>query len=163
MRGPHRQRVRGEPDRTRRAALHGKEKTMATKVARTGVRRERGWLYFLDKQGDVSRARMARGGGKAPKQGREKVAKAGVTREDGFLYFIDKQGDVARTKMARSGGKGRRKVAKRRSAAKKGAARRTAKRATKRVAKRATKRTVKRATRRTATRARKASARRARR
>ena len=37
---------------------------MATKVARTGITREKGWLYYLDKKGDVSRARMARGGGK---------------------------------------------------------------------------------------------------
>ena len=47
---------------------------MATVVEKTGIKREKGWLYFLDKGGDVSRARMARGGGKAPK-GREKVAK----------------------------------------------------------------------------------------
>ena len=37
---------------------------MATKVARTRVKREKGWLYYLDKRGNVSRARMARGGGK---------------------------------------------------------------------------------------------------
>ena len=78
---------------------------MATKVSKTSIRRERGWLYYLDKQGDVSRARMARGGGKPAKGKPEKVAKAGVKREEGFLYFIDKQGDVSRTKMARSGGR----------------------------------------------------------
>ena len=37
---------------------------MATKVARTGIKREKGWLYYLDKKGHVSRAKMARGGGK---------------------------------------------------------------------------------------------------
>ncbi len=31
------------------------------KVARVGVRKEKGYLYFVDKQGDVSRAKMARG------------------------------------------------------------------------------------------------------
>jgi hypothetical protein len=30
-------------------------------VANAGVRRESGWLYFIDKDGDVSRAKMARG------------------------------------------------------------------------------------------------------
>ena len=45
---------------------------MATVVEKTGIRRAKGWLYFLDKRGDVSRARMARGGGKGPKE-REKV------------------------------------------------------------------------------------------
>ena len=37
---------------------------MATVVAKTGVQREKGWLYYLDKRGNVSRARMARGGGR---------------------------------------------------------------------------------------------------
>ena len=30
-------------------------------VASAGVKRESGWLYFIDKDGDVSRAEMARG------------------------------------------------------------------------------------------------------
>ena len=30
-------------------------------VASCGVTRESGWLYFIDKDGDVSRAKMARG------------------------------------------------------------------------------------------------------
>ena len=29
--------------------------------AQAGVTRESGWLYFIDKDGDVSRAKMARG------------------------------------------------------------------------------------------------------
>ncbi len=74
---------------------------MAQKVAKAGVDREKGWLYFLDKQGDVSRTRMARGGGKHTPGKPQKIAKVGVKREDGFLYFVDKQGDVARAKMAR--------------------------------------------------------------
>ena len=56
---------------------------MATKVARTGVRRASGWLYYLDKQGDVSRVPMARGGARPPRSRPQKVAKAGVKREDG--------------------------------------------------------------------------------
>ena len=59
----------------------------------------KGYLYYLDKQGAVSRSQMARagkGGGNA-----EKVATAGVNRESGYLYFIDKNGDVARAPMAR--------------------------------------------------------------
>ena len=30
-------------------------------VSNAGVNRESGWLYFIDKDGDVSRAKMARG------------------------------------------------------------------------------------------------------
>jgi hypothetical protein len=37
---------------------------MAQKVAKVGVRKEVGWLYFVDKQGDISRAPMSRGGRK---------------------------------------------------------------------------------------------------
>lgn len=37
---------------------------MAQKVAKVGIKKEKGFLYFIDKQGDVSRAPMARGGKK---------------------------------------------------------------------------------------------------
>ena len=36
---------------------------MAEKVKTCGVSKEKGYLYYLDKQGDVSRAPMARGRG----------------------------------------------------------------------------------------------------
>lgn len=74
---------------------------MAEKVAKVGVKKESGYLYFVDKNGDVSRAKMARGGGKKGKQKAEKVSKAGVSKESGYLYFVDKDGDVSRAKMAR--------------------------------------------------------------
>jgi hypothetical protein len=74
---------------------------MAQKVTKVGVKKEAGYLYFVDKQGDVSRAKMARGGMKTKKGKPEKVAKAGVKKESGYLYFVDKQGDVSRAKMAR--------------------------------------------------------------
>ncbi len=70
---------------------------MAEKVAKAGVKREDGFLYYIDKQGDVSRAKMARGGKKGGKT--EKVAKVGVKKQAGFLYFLDKKGDVSRAKM----------------------------------------------------------------
>ena len=75
---------------------------MAQKVMKLGIKREKGWLYYIDKQGNVSRKKMARGGAKKQNLGRaEVVEKAGVKREQGYLYFIDKQGDIARAKMAR--------------------------------------------------------------
>ncbi len=76
-------------------------KTMAQKVEKAGVKRAKGYLYYLDKQGDISRAKMARGGSKGGRP--EKVKKLGVKREEGYLYFIDKQGDVSRAKMVRGG------------------------------------------------------------
>ena len=74
---------------------------MAEKVAKVGVKKESGWLYFVDKHGDVSRAMMARGGRKKGSTKTEKVAKVGVKKESGYLYFVDKNGDVSRAKMAR--------------------------------------------------------------
>ena len=72
---------------------------MAEVGARTGVRKESGYLYYLGKNGNVWRSKMARagkGGGNA-----EEVAKAGVKRQSGYLYYIDKNGDVSRSPMAR--------------------------------------------------------------
>lgn len=34
---------------------------MGTKVKKTGIKREKGYLYYVDKQGDISKAKMARG------------------------------------------------------------------------------------------------------
>ena len=72
---------------------------MAEKVKSTGVTKQSGYLYYLDKNGNVSRTKMARGANKGVNA--EVVANAGVTRESGWLYFIDKDGDVSRAKMAR--------------------------------------------------------------
>ena len=67
---------------------------MAEKVKNTGVTKQSGYLYYLDKNGNVSRTRMARGANKGGSP--EVVANAGVRRESGWLYFIDKDGDVSR-------------------------------------------------------------------
>lgn len=74
---------------------------IATKVARVGVKKQKGYLYFVDKKGNVARAKMSRGKNKKGKAKQEMVAKAGVKKDAGYLYFIDKDGDVARAKMAR--------------------------------------------------------------
>ena len=47
---------------------------MAQKVAKVGIKKESGYLYFVDKNGDISRAQMARGGRKA-KAAKKKVVK----------------------------------------------------------------------------------------
>ena len=72
---------------------------MAEVVKSTGVSKEKGYLYYLGKDGNVWRSKMSRGkkgGGNA-----EQVASAGDQRESGYLYFIDKNGDVSRSPMAR--------------------------------------------------------------
>ena len=74
---------------------------MSEKVAKAGIKRAKGYLYYLDKHGDISRAKMARGGKKGGKP--ERVAKMGIKRKVGYLYFIDKHGDVSAAKMVRGG------------------------------------------------------------
>jgi len=76
---------------------------MAQKLVKLGIKRQKGFLYYIDKQGDVSCAKMARGDkkGGSPK----KVAKVGIKRQEGNLYFLDKQGDVSCAKMKRGGKK----------------------------------------------------------
>jgi len=76
---------------------------MAKKIAKVGVKKEKGYLYFVDKNGDVSAAQMARGDKKGGKP--KKVAKAGIKKEPGFLYFVDKDGDIASAAMVRGGAK----------------------------------------------------------
>ena len=79
---------------------------MATKVVKCKIKRKSGYLYFIDKKGDVSMAKMARGKQKGGKP--QKVYKCGIKKRPGYLYFVDKQGDVSMAKMVR-GGKKRRK------------------------------------------------------
>ncbi len=80
---------------------------MATKVLKCGIKRQKGYLYYLDKRGNVSMAKMARGKkkGGSPKV----VVKASIKRKKGYLYFVDKKGDVSMAKMARGGRKKKKK------------------------------------------------------
>ena len=79
---------------------------MAQKLVKLGIKRQKGYLYYIDKKGDVSCAKMARGKkkGGSPK----KVAKVGIKRKEGYLYFLDKKGDISAAKMKRGGKKKRR-------------------------------------------------------
>jgi len=51
----------------------GVDKMAAQKVAKVGIKKESGWLYFVDKKGDISRAKMARGGKKKKKKKKKKA------------------------------------------------------------------------------------------
>jgi len=84
---------------------------MAEVVAKVGVKKVKGYLYFVDKKGNVARAAMSRAGRKKGKAKVEVVSKVGVKKVPGYLYFIDGKGHVARAMMAR-GRKGAKKKAK---------------------------------------------------
>ena len=78
---------------------------MGEVLVKCGVKRQPGYLYFVDKKGNVARAKMARGGGKKGKQKQEVLAKTAIKRESGYLYYVDSKGNLCRAKMARRGKK----------------------------------------------------------
>ena len=82
---------------------------MAEVVAKLGVKRESGYLYFL-RGSDVWKTPMKRAGGPSASNKAEKVAAGNFKREEGYLYFLDRKGDVARAKRA-VGGQKRKKAA----------------------------------------------------
>jgi len=53
---------------------------MAEKVHKVGLVRESGYLYFIDKQGDISRSVMARGGKTSKKNTAAKKVKKTIKR-----------------------------------------------------------------------------------
>ena|GEM_PF-1370673 len=84
----------------------GSKKTQV--VARVGVAREPGFLYYLGLSHDgltpIMRVQMVRGGEKRPSsRPPEAVAALRHEREAGWLYFLDRDGNVARSRMSRSG------------------------------------------------------------
>jgi len=80
---------------------------MAQLVAKVGIKRQKGYLYFIDKKGNISAAKMARG--KKKGGGIKLVAKVGIKKKKGYLYFVDKKGNVSAAKMARGGRKKKRR------------------------------------------------------
>jgi len=81
---------------------------MAEVVCKCGVKRQKGYLYFVNKKGDLARAPMARAGKKSSKK-QEVVHKCGINKKSGYLYFLDKKGNVAMAKMAKGGRKKKRR------------------------------------------------------
>jgi len=77
---------------------------MGKVIANTKIKREKGFLYFLNKKGDVAKVAMKRAGKKANKK-QTVVAKTGIKRKKGYLYYLDKKGNVAEAKMSRGGKK----------------------------------------------------------
>lgn len=75
-------------------------------VAKTKVLREKGYLYFLDKKGDIGRRRRNPGhhDRRSFNYPNEKVVKLGIKKAKGYLYFLKPIGDdveVRRVAMQR--------------------------------------------------------------
>lgn len=73
---------------------------MGTVVCKCEIKREPGYLYYVDKKGNASRVNMKRAG-KPYKKKVEVMHKCGIKREEGFLYYVDKKGNVAKAAMKR--------------------------------------------------------------
>ena len=70
----------------------------------TGIKRESGYLYFVNKQGSLARVKMKRPGMKGGFK-QEVLHNCGIKRASGMLYYVDKQCHTACAKMARGGRK----------------------------------------------------------
>ena len=81
---------------------------MAEVVCKCGVKREKGYLYFMNKHGELARVQMARAGKKSSKK-QEIMHNCAIKRKPGYLYFMDKKGNVSMAKMARGGRKKKRR------------------------------------------------------
>ncbi|MDD4877759.1 MAG: nitroreductase family protein [Candidatus Nanoarchaeia archaeon] len=78
------------------------EKTDGMLCRHSGLFKEKGYLYFLDKDGNLARAKMARGRS-AEKPEQEVLHECRIKREPGWLYYVDRDMNIARAKMARKG------------------------------------------------------------
>lgn len=74
---------------------------MGEKVKHTQITKEKGFLYFIDSHGDISKVAMVRGSSANNKSEKIKVKKVGIKRISGFLYYLDGEGDISRVPMVR--------------------------------------------------------------
>jgi len=67
-------------------------------VQKTGLKRKKGKLYFIDLDGDICEGPMCGIIQRNPTkyQGGEKILKLGIKRESGYLYFVGKDGNIYR-------------------------------------------------------------------
>jgi len=100
---------------------------MREKVSKLGIKRQKGYIYFIDDDGDVSKIDfkkyersqnviykgIAEKGLSETIGGLEKaiiyithvpmqkVGKLGIKQQKGYIYYIDEDGDVAREKLSK--------------------------------------------------------------
>jgi hypothetical protein len=71
---------------------------MGTNIGKEKILREKGYLYYLGKDGYIWATPV-----KSNKSGKKKkVGTENITREKGFLYYLGKEGFIARAKMKNS-------------------------------------------------------------
>ena len=76
------------------------EQVSTEMVSEFTLEREEGYLYFIDKDGDVSRSKVAKEG--EPKSDDEKVVRCGIPRDEDWLYYLGPKGNILRVPMYRA-------------------------------------------------------------
>ncbi|MCS7122428.1 MAG: hypothetical protein NZ908_00505 [Candidatus Micrarchaeota archaeon] len=79
---------------------------MGEKVGNELIKKEKGYLYYVGKDGKVYRVPMKYMRSKVKSTAPEAVSKEMIKREQGYLYYVGKSGYVERVKANR----GRKKV-----------------------------------------------------
>ncbi|MEM1971160.1 MAG: hypothetical protein QXT26_06720 [Thermoproteota archaeon] len=74
---------------------------MGEKVGKELVKREKGYLYYVGKDGRVYRVPSRAMRNKVKNTKPEPVTKEVIKRESGYLYYLGKSGYVERSKMKR--------------------------------------------------------------
>jgi len=75
-------------------------------IAKTGIKRQKGFLYFIDRKGDISCVPMRNLGKKG---GVRKVLRVGIKKRPNYMYFVNKTGNICEVKMSRMGAKKKQK------------------------------------------------------
>lgn len=77
-----------------------KNEDRGEKVFKCGVVREPDYLYYLDKNCNISRVMMLTENGRVKRTDPEVVVETDIMERDpNYLYFIDEEGDVSRINM----------------------------------------------------------------
>ncbi|MES2504556.1 MAG: hypothetical protein V4534_06735 [Myxococcota bacterium] len=78
---------------------------MSEKIMEAGIKRETGWMYFLDRELNVYRSKMMRNGQNATEiKPPELVLRTELKRHKDYLYYVDKEGNISQSKASRGGG-----------------------------------------------------------
>ncbi|MBD3259718.1 hypothetical protein GF371_03750 [Candidatus Woesearchaeota archaeon] len=83
----------------------------AKKIAMPGVKRKSGFLYFVDKNGNVC-CTIAKKFKSAKEKGKDIVAETKISKKPGCMYYLDKDGDVCEVRMSRNGAKKKKRAEK---------------------------------------------------
>ncbi|MBW3012913.1 hypothetical protein KY340_01790 [Candidatus Woesearchaeota archaeon] len=81
------------------------------KIATIGIKREPGFLYFIDKNGNVC-CTLAKKFKSQKEKGIDIVANAKISKKQGCMYYVDKDGDVCEVQMSRNGAKKKKRTEK---------------------------------------------------